>query len=81
MYSSTSADFTYLINQLPDSLFLVMLGLGVFTYFLPGIIAGMRNHDRSGWIALFNILFGWTLFGWIASLAWACSGPAHPSAD
>jgi len=42
-------------------------------YFLPTIIAMVRNHSSAGGIFALNFFLGWTLIGWIASLVWALS--------
>ena len=44
-------------------------------YFLPSIVAEVKNHHSSGLVFLVNLLAGWTLIGWIAALIWAGSGP------
>lgn len=48
-------------------LFLVALSL----YFLPSIVARARNHRNCGGVFILNLVFGWTLVGWVASLIWA----------
>jgi len=69
--------------------------LGAFClipYFLPTIVAMMRNHPSAGGIFLVNFFFGWTVLGWILCLVWAVSGtsrttiynsypPYNPGAD
>ncbi|NOZ65514.1 MAG: superinfection immunity protein [Alphaproteobacteria bacterium] len=42
-------------------------------YFLPIMIAGYRDHDRSISILLLNIALGWTGVGWILALVWSLS--------
>ena len=34
-----------------------------------------------GAIFVLNLLLGWTLFGWVAALVWACMNPGTASAD
>lgn len=41
-------------------------------YFLPSVIAMTRDAQHGGSIFLINLLFGWTILGWIAALIWAC---------
>jgi len=41
-------------------------------YFLPTII-GRHKRDAMG-IFVVNLLFGWTIIGWIVALIWACAG-------
>jgi hypothetical protein len=55
---------------------LVVLGF----YFLPTIIANQKCHASEGLVFVVNLLFGWTLLGWIAALIWAASGPFRKGA-
>jgi hypothetical protein len=72
---------TYIIESNDDSyiayevlLFgIILASLTVYFYLLPSIIADHRNHCRSFEIFVLNILLGWTLLGWVAALAWACT--------
>lgn len=43
-------------------------------YFVPTIVSESRNHYSNGGIFVFNIVFGWTVLGWLIALIWACSG-------
>jgi hypothetical protein len=43
----------------------------VLIYMLPTLIAFSRDHLRRHDIAVLNIIFGWTLIGWIAVFLWA----------
>jgi hypothetical protein len=43
----------------------------VLIYMLPTFIAFSRDHLRRHDIAVLNIIFGWTLIGWIAVFLWA----------
>jgi len=45
-------------------------------YFLPTII-GHNKRDVLG-ILIVNLLFGWTVIGWIIAMVWACSGEPQP---
>jgi len=40
-------------------------------YGLPSIIAISRGHPQFAPILVINLFFGWTLIGWVGSLAWA----------
>ena len=55
---------------------LFVLG-AVLLYFLPAIIA----HNKRDFTAIFlvDLLFGWTVIGWIIALVWACVAEARPS--
>ncbi len=49
----------------------------VVMYILPFCVAVVRAHPNAGAILVVNMLLGWTVIGWIASLAWAGFGPAE----
>jgi len=50
----------------------VTLVLGaIVVYILPTIIASQRRHRSTAGIAIVNLLFGWTVLGWIAAFIWA----------
>lgn len=40
-------------------------------YFLPSLIAFLRQHKNKLAIFLLNLLLGWTVFGWVGSLVWS----------
>jgi hypothetical protein len=44
-------------------------------YFLPAIIAGVRNHHQRSAITVLNLVAGWTLVGWVVALVWAFVAP------
>ena len=44
----------------------------IFTiYFLPFLIALIRNHTDSTAIFVLNLFLGLTFFGWVVALVWA----------
>ena len=45
-------------------------------YVVPTIVAVARRHRDTPGIAVVNILFGWSVIGWILALIWALSDPA-----
>lgn len=54
------------------SLFEIMLIVLIFSlYFLPFLIASLRQHKNILAIFLLNLAFGWTFLGWIATLIWS----------
>lgn len=50
---------------------LFVVGLLIALYFLPSIIAIIRDPKHSGSIGLVNLFLGWTIIGWFAALIWA----------
>jgi hypothetical protein len=55
--------------EILKGLFWLALILGV--YFLPGIVARVRDHHQENAIVLLNLFLGWTLLGWVIALVWA----------
>jgi RsiW-degrading membrane proteinase PrsW (M82 family) len=51
---------------------LILIGAVIALYFLPTIVASNRSHQSRGSILVINLFLGWTLLGWVLSLAWAC---------
>lgn len=60
-----------------DFIVILVFFLALAFYFLPAIIASSKNHPRSMPIFILNLLAGWTLIGWIASLVWAFVMPIN----
>lgn len=52
----------------------VLLGVIAALYILPTILAFGRDHAHRQVLALVNILFGWTLIGWLGVFLWALLG-------
>jgi hypothetical protein len=53
-------------------LLLILIGFTVFfVHFLPSFVALSRHVENLWWIVLINLLFGWTLIGWVVALVWA----------
>lgn len=69
---------------------LVLFVVIALVYLLPTGLAIYRDCKATVWIAVVNVLLGWTIFGWFFSLGWAAAGkmqapaaaiespPAHP---
>jgi len=49
----------------------------IVLYILPFCVAAARAHDSAVPIFVVNILFGWTIIGWLAAFAWAAMGPSQ----
>lgn len=43
-------------------------------YLIPTVVASIRKHRSGKAIFVLNILLGWTVLGWIASLVWSLTG-------
>lgn len=50
--------------------FLLLASLAV-AYFLPSIVGAARHVPNIGSVVVINVLLGWTVIGWIISLAMA----------
>jgi hypothetical protein len=49
-----------------------MIGFaGLLVYMIPFIVAAQRRHPQRASIGIVNFFLGWTLIGWVGSLAWA----------
>lgn len=53
----------------------IVVGLIVdlLVYFLPTLVAWNKKHHATGAVFVINLLFGWTLIGWVVALIWACT--------
>lgn len=52
---------------------LIIIPLAIGLYFLPGIVAHIRDHNNENPIVLLNLFLGWTFLGWVIALAWSAS--------
>lgn len=43
----------------------------VAIYFLPTIVATIKEKKNSTAIFILNLLVGWTLIGWVVALVWS----------
>jgi len=53
--------------------FLSLLAVCSGGYFVPTLVAHCRKHHNAGAIFFVNLLFGWTIIGWVIALFWSCS--------
>lgn len=60
---------------------LVVLVIVFGIYFMPTIVARVRNHPDTTAILVLNIILGWSLIGWVIALVWAFTGKAQVSDD
>jgi hypothetical protein len=56
-------------------LLLILLGLGLVIWLIPGFVATMRHHHNCGAIWCLTIFLGWTFIGWVLALVWAFTNP------
>ena len=50
----------------------------IVLYFLPYLIADFREHHNRIPILITNVLFGWTVIGWIICLIWSYTNIPAP---
>jgi hypothetical protein len=48
-----------------------LLIIALILYFVPAIVAALRQHPQRNAIIALNIFLGWTFIGWVVSLVWA----------
>jgi len=54
--------------------------LGALLYFVPTVIAFVRDHHSRIAILVLNILLGWTFIGWVIALVWSLTAVRSPEA-
>jgi len=58
-------------DEIMDIAGFLLIALALAVYFLPSIISSTRTRRYLTGIFWVNLLFGWTVLGWIAALIWA----------
>ena len=56
---------------------LILFVIGMAFYLLPTMLALYRDSRATVWIALVNVLLGWTVFGWVIAMGWAAGGKSR----
>lgn len=52
----------------------LVIGIAMIAlYFVPTIVARVREHHNTTAIFLLNLLLGWTFVGWVVALVWAAT--------
>jgi hypothetical protein len=51
--------------------FIILLLLAI-PYFVPSIVAVIREMPNKGSTIVVNVFLGWTFIGWVVALAMAC---------
>ena len=63
------------MNPNPSAIALITVLILIPAYFLPTIVACIRDKvTGKGGIFFLNLLLGWTVIGWWAAFIWACTG-------
>ncbi|MDQ3623400.1 MAG: superinfection immunity protein [Verrucomicrobiota bacterium] len=55
-----------------DSSFYFLLLFGFIIYMIPTSIAAQPKIANGGGVLFVNLIFGWTVIGWLAAFIWAC---------
>lgn len=50
----------------------LLMAIVIAIYFLPVIIAAIRNMRHAVAISVLTVVAGWTFVGWVVALVWAC---------
>jgi H+/Cl- antiporter ClcA len=61
------------ISYWANAILALVVGLGM--YFAPAVIAFARRHRERWAISALNLVFGWTVIGWIGAFVWALRNP------
>ncbi|MGA7622746.1 MAG: superinfection immunity protein [Candidatus Acidiferrales bacterium] len=56
---------------------MTFLVCALLLYFLPAIVA--HSKPDSAGVFIVNLLFGWTVIGWLIALVWACASEPRMS--
>ncbi len=78
------ASESYGVDFVTIIVYLLLAALAAYIYFYPSIVAYKRGNRYRMPIAIVNLAFGWTFFGWFGVLPWAYwtendGKPAPPS--
>lgn len=63
-----SFSYSYATDMIIVSLSVVA---ACFIYMIPTCVAASRKHRNTMAIAVLNLFFGWTLFGFVGCLVWS----------
>jgi len=55
--------------------------IGLSLYFLPTIVAEIRRTEHGAGIFWVNLIFGWTVLGWVAAFIWALAHQPSPKGE
>lgn len=54
---------------------MIVGSLVLIVYCLPSLLAHVRRHRQASAIRKMNLLLGWTVVGWAATMVWVFSSP------
>jgi hypothetical protein len=58
---------------LPELMVVLFLCVGCVAYFIPTIVAALRQKTNILAIFVLNFFLGWSVIGWVVALVWAMS--------
>lgn len=64
-----------------NSLGWLWIGLVMFAYLIPGIVASSRKTLNSAQVWVVNLFLGWTFLGWVVALSMAMSHQVEGISD
>lgn len=57
-----------------DTMYVIAVSISlILVYFIPAIVASHKKHKQQTAICILNLVFGWTVLGWLIALIWACT--------
>ncbi|MGE6780705.1 superinfection immunity protein [Vreelandella titanicae] len=59
----------------------LLMAIVIAVYFLPIIIAAVRNMRHAVAISVLTVVAGWTFVGWVVALVWACMDKPEPKKE
>jgi len=59
----------------PEFIILLLL---LIPYFVPSVVAVVREMPNKGSVIVVNVFLGWTFIGWVVALAMACGRKGEP---
>lgn len=72
---------TSLLDSYISKVIAEVSGILIVIYFLPTVIAASRGHLSTVAIFALNLIFGWTLFGWLVAFIWSLTGNTKKNRD
>lgn len=78
--TTTQAAFR-LFYELTRLTIVIGLSTATFGYLLPTSLAIANDRRDQLSVFFFNLLFGWTVIGWVVAFIWARRKPVQPTPD
>lgn len=73
--SLASVSVTPIDSWTADSVLVLIPLLAVAIYFLPSLASSAARHPSFQAVFILNLLFGWTIVGWVVAILWTLRRP------